>query len=191
MSQPTGAGFIRLFYIVGTNQHVARFRTYITGYDSGTGKANLQQRDGNSVVAETAVTALVTALKAVMNTTTTFQYYELWGYPESVNDAVFAEQFDLNIAGTSASAVVAGSQIVFSYRSSLGGNGKLYLMDGTLSPNQLQRPPNFGTAQNKAIADYLLGSTCVVRARDNGFANAVTKMVTKTNDALRKRYRLV
>lgn len=155
------------------------------------GTFELFLKDNTQQVWGTSVLALVTLLKPHMHSTTTFQYAELWSMPVPGAAPVYQDTYSIAVAGTSATATVPASQTVWSMRTDLGGKAFLYLMDTTSTPNNKYKAPSYGNAAVLAVVNFLIGNSNFIIGRDNGYPVTVTKVLTKTNDALRRRYRLV
>lgn len=138
----------------------------------------------------TAVTAFITVLKACAPTATTFQYMELWSQPTPASNPQFLDTAVLGIAGTGGATTIQASQTVWSIRSDMGGKAFVYLMDAIYAVNLKHKAPAYGNAALLAMVNYLIGNTSIFLCRDNGYPVTVTKVITKTNDALRRKYRL-
>lgn len=185
-------GFIKVFYESSLAPHVMTFGIRAPGYNAGTGQWEVKQKNETVVYWVTGLTTLINLVKAVVPATVTFQYAELWTQADENTAPVFVDTAQLTIVGTHASAVQPASQMVWSYRTGAGGTGKLTVLDqSAASPNVRFLGPNYGHALYKAVADHLVGTTSIVVGRDGDAPITVTKVITKTNDALRKRYRMV
>lgn len=180
-------GFVKLHYIGPQNiQHTMTFGVLNDNFALAI--PTIKTKDGSSVPINTAVAALVTILKALVAATVTFQDFDLWSKPTPTDDPVWLYNGSLAVVGTNGTASVANSQLVASYRSGAGGNGKIYLLEQSYPVNNLYKPAAYGDASKLALANYLIGSSCMVYARDNGFPVTVPRMMTKTNDVMRKRF---
>lgn len=147
----------------------------------------IKSKDGSSVAINTAMTTLVNVLKALVPSTMTYTDYDLWRKDTPTSDPLWVYNGSLAVVGTGGTGI-ANSQLVASWRSGAGGVGKTYVMEGSTAINLVLKPTTYGgLASAQALATYLLGNTCIIYARDNGFPIAVPKMFTKTNDALRKK----
>lgn len=136
---------------------------------------------------DTAVNALLALEKVFINTADGFDGAELWTLATPTSAPVFRTNVTLAIAGTSGAAAVANSQMVFSFRTSLGGRLKLFLMETGNGPDSVVRPP-FAAGANKNLSDYVIAAASWLRGRDGGHIISPAGLVTKTNDALRKKY---
>lgn len=185
-------GFVKLFYNSNGHVHlsVLQVKPFPTlAHPSGWG---LDRADGvgSANSWETDITAYVTVLKANMHTSSTFTFAELWTKDTPEADPVFRATAALNIAGTNATAVQAFSQLAYTWRTADGGLLRTYQMEwaaGTSIDFELY-PPYSGASL--AIFNYLKGDSAVVFGRDNSRVIAGVRVLSKTNDALRKKYML-
>lgn len=184
-------GFIKLFYQSSTAAHVATLpvRPFVSAVPPA-GYWLEQRGDITGAPWATALAPLVTALRGIAHTSISFQYAELWTVASPGADPFYRDTTQINLAGTSTVAPSLASQIIYSFRTANGGVGRLTLLDGSVTPNTRILPPGFGSAPFKAVADYLTSTQCILVGRDNGFVVAVVKALTKTNDALRRKYGL-
>lgn len=183
--------FIKLYYEDALSPHTATLPC--DSNESGdplTLRPYLVLGNGAAIDAGIAVAAYVNVLKALAPTTATFQYWELWEIATPGADPTFRFTDDLNVPGTNASALVPASQVTWSYRTQGGGKGYVYLMSSAQQANIKGRGPAFISAPYKAVADYLVGDTCFIKGRDNTRPIVVTKVLTKTNDKMRKKLRI-
>lgn len=182
--------YVKLYYEAAPGPHTATIPVNLVAAGLPGGTFELFTKGGSQVAWETGIAAYVTALKPNAPATTTFQYAELYTQETPDDEPLFLSSHVLGVAGTHASAVAPASQIVWSLRSDLGGKGFVYLMDSPNSSNLKYKAPSYGNAAFLGMVTYLIGSTSIFVCRDNGSPVTCTKVVTKTNDALRRRYRL-
>lgn len=143
--------------------------------------------DGTFLQWDTAVNALIALEKVFLNTSDGFDGAELWTLATPTSAPVFRTNVTLAVAGTSASAAVANSQMVFSFRTGLGGRLKVFLMETVNGADIVVRPP-YAAGANKNLSDYIIAGASWLRGRDGGHIVSPAGLVTKTNDALRKKY---
>lgn len=134
-----GPGEIRIFYDVISNNvvfhHVQKLSCVVDGGQPAVGTPfadiDLQLRDLSLIPASTAVDNWVLDMKALYNSGNgnIINRAELWYYDEGTFDATFVSSYDVNVQGTSGSAIVAGGQVIVSMRTSLGGIFKLSFME--------------------------------------------------------------
>ena len=180
-------GYAKLFYTSAGRAHV---QTLPCSYNPTTPTIGqepvLDQQGGTTINAGAAISAWLTAVRAVFHSSTTFTAYEF--YQKSVNsDPIFVYGQDLNIAGTSSTVNTPYAQAVLSFRTGAGNVMKTYLMEGAITVNQ--RIPNRISAAVPygAVVTYLLGATNWIVGRDNAFPISGIYITTKFNDALRKK----
>lgn len=182
--------FIKLHYESTLGPHVMTIPVNLVAGGPPGGTFELFTKDNSQINWITGLTAYVTVLKANFHSTTTFQFAELYSQGGIAVQPVFLDSTVVSVPGTAVGATVAASQAVFSIRSDLGGKAFVYMMDATHGPNLKHKAPTYGAANLLGVVNYLIGSSSIFLCRDNGYPVAVTKVLTKTNDALRKRYRL-
>lgn len=179
-------GFIKLYYLGPQNiQHVMTIPVAINNVNVT--PITIDQRDLTAVSWITGVTAYVNILKAVMASTVTFQFAELWTQPTAADDPVFRETTSLNIVGTYATASLSNSQVTYSFRTQSGGVGKVVLLEQSDPVNTVYKAPTYGNAAKLAVVNYLIGTTDIVVGRDGGFPVNIPRILTKTNDPMRKK----
>lgn len=178
-------GFIIVFY--NSNGHSHKHVIPISNpIDTGGGEYTVASKSGGAIDVDTAMAAWATACKPLFAAGSTLLYWELWTKAGVSGDPVFRETGDLSVVGTNGGAAVALSQVVASYRTSLGGIGKVEFLETAQAVNVVTKPVyagGFGT-----WATYILGAGSIYAGRDEGFPVSIPKIVTKTNDALRKKY---
>lgn len=130
----------------------------------------------------------VNVAKLYLSTASTFTYAELWTVDSPTVDPIYRDSTVVGVAGTIASAATATLQVTFSLRTDGGGVAKLVLLDITGTPNTRAKPPYTGAALT--FSNYVLGGTNFIVGRDNSWPIALPKIVTKLNDALRRKYNL-
>lgn len=186
MANSLAPGFIKLFYQSNGNQHIDTIPIQPSGTPTPGSMPNITDNGLNIVTALAGVTAYVNAVKGFLNTASAYTGWEF--YSQAVgSDPVFIYGGDLNIPGTSATAIVVDSEIVASYRSGNGGTGKLYIMEGTQAVNQRVAGRTGAAAPIGGLYTYLLGATNIRICRDGGRPISGLWYTTKTNDALRKK----
>lgn len=180
-------GFVILFYNSNghNHKHIIPIKNPI---DSGGGVYTVDQASGSALSLITAMTTLVTAMKPLFPAAATFQYWELWVKPTPDADPVFKQTADLSIVGTNGAGAVPYGQVIYSYRTRAGGNGKVQFQESSLAANFALKPPY--ASPHTAVVTYLLGTGNIYAGRDGSFIASVPKVNTKTNDKLRKKFLL-
>lgn len=182
--------FVKLFYESPNGPHTMTIP--VDAYEFAADTWYLRQK-GNSTgqIWDFLVDEYVDVLRALMDDGVTFQYAEL--YTKSIDeDPTFVTTAALNLAGTSTAGTRPATTLTVSFRTAEGGNGKVVLVDQVRDANLKLLPPSFsGATEVEALADYLVSSSSIVLGRDTSYPIQVTKALTKTNDALRKKYNLV
>lgn len=184
-------GFVKFLYNANSHPHVHVLPVALDTWSSAGGTPdlyNLSTKGGSSVDFGTFVDAYLTLVKALFNTGSEFSVAELWGYTDPDSDPTFLSAYAAAVNGTSATAASPYTQLTLTFRSAAGGVSRITLMEGVTTPNQVNAFP--WTGGYDALADYLMGSTSPVIARDGGFLISGIRWAAKTNDALRRKYLL-
>lgn len=180
-------GFIIVFYSSNghSHKHIIPIKNPI---DTGGGEYSVDTKAASGVDVDTAMGLWATAVKPLLFTGSTLLYWELWTKASPTADPIFRETGDLSVVGTNGAAAIAMSQFVASYRTALGGTGKFTLMETAMPLNVVTKPTYTGAFLT--LYTYLTGSGSIYAGRDEGYPVSIPKMITKINDALRKKYLL-
>lgn len=186
MANDLAPGFVKIHYTTPQAEHVMTIGCNPFQDIGGNWLFN-QNQVGPGVAWVTGVNALLTVLKAMLNSDSTFTFGEL--FTKSVGNApVFVATNAFNVVGTGAGARISASQMTFSYRDTVGGHGKIVVVDQTQPVNSKFRGPAYGNAANLAVVNYMIGASSWIYSRKGGFPINIPQILTKTNDILRKKY---
>lgn len=179
-------GFIKLRYSVSARSHVATIPIRFDGVPTPGSDPQLLKRSGSPIAALDGVTAYWTVIKAILANTSTLTGYEV--YSKSVGgDPLFLWGDDLNIAGTNVSAAIPMSQSVLTFRTTNGGILKIYIMETSAALNAKIALRVTSAAPWGAMFNYIAGADSIIIGRDGGFPSSGIWVLTKTNDALRRK----
>lgn len=184
--------FVKMFYSVSNRQHVQTISINYTynAADVGGDPTLIQVVTPNGLIAfKTALDAWIGLLKPAFNTAAQFGNVELWAYPTINDDPRFITSFSANTAGTSGTATVPYSQSTWSFRSTNGGILKVVLLDTVFPVNVRDDAPITTVGATGVVSGITLPSYPFL-ARDGGRGFTPIRLLTKTNDVLRKRYML-
>lgn len=179
-------GFVYLFYETGGTPH--KMTIPISNPVEVGGVWYVDNAGGTSVLLSTTLVTLVNILRGFYPASATFLYYELWTMASPTADPIFRETDRIDIVGTSGSAPQAYGQCVFTFRTKLGGILKVYLMESVKAVNAIIQPPF--TGNDLTFVTHMIGTSCIWFGRDGSDAIVCIRAVTKTSDALRKKYLL-
>jgi len=189
-SNDIAPGFVQIHYQSAFSEHIMTVPCDPT-YNSGLSQWELARKDGGAAILDlTAVTALVTVLKAMVSSLTTFTFFELWTKVAGAAP-IFVDSGVLNIVGTNGVAAVSASQILFSIRDNIGGHGRLEVLDQSYPVNNKYQGTGYGDAAKLAVVSYAVGNSSWIKTRKGGFPYVIPKVITKTNDVLRRKYGIV
>jgi hypothetical protein len=189
-SNDIAPGFVKLHYQSAFAEHIATIPCDPV-YDAGTLSWLLKRKDGGaSILDSTAVGALVAVLKALVSGATTFTYFELWTKVAGAAP-IFVDTAPLNVVGTNGNIVLSASQMLFSIRDNIGGHGRIEVMDQSYPVNSKYQGTAYGDATKLAVVNYLIGNSSWILTRKGGYPYSIPKILTKTNDVLRRKYGIV
>jgi hypothetical protein len=146
---------------------------------------DLLLKDASSLGAEAAIGALVDVIKPAFKTTVHFGLCEIHAVDGTTGLDTFIYAFNLARLGTDTGVTVAMSEVVFSFKTTIGSAYKLYLLEGTSPVNTRTLPP-YGAGWPLTLSDFVVGSSSPVYGRKNAYPFVPVSMIAKTNDKLRK-----
>lgn len=180
-------GFVKVHYTSNAHPHVAvlpvkPFLSFDGNWFVETKSGGVGQNLG------TALATWCTRFKALLHTSSTIVDAELWTIASIGADPIFAHTYSLAVVGTSGTVANPYSQLVFTWRTSLGGLLRTYLMEGVTPDDTIYYPPSTGAIAD--IIDLFTGDNAWICGRDGGFGVGLIRAIAKENDALRKKYLL-
>lgn len=178
-------GFIIVYYTSNghPHKHIIPVRD---PQPAGGGLWEVRRLDASFESVVTAMNTWATAIKPLFAAASNLAYWELWTKADEDADPIFRQTGALNVAGTSVLPLRPLDQIVFSYRTSEGGTGKLQFMEFAHNAGAKTTPVYSGVLLS--VSNYLVGSTSIYVGRDGGYPIQVPAIFTKPNDFLRKKY---
>lgn len=189
-------GYVRIHYTVAGRPHKQIIPVEPEEpYDPGVSATDVQfwLRDGVTTVSfADAMDSYDDVLDDGLNSTDAAialaEYYQL---ATPTSDPEFVCIYEIGHAGANATATVPYSQKTTSFRTSAGGYYKHVVMDQTAAVNTEDAFPFSAGSTQLALWNYLNSVPGGwVRGRDGGKIISGINSVTKTNDALRKKYLL-
>lgn len=180
-------GFVKLHYSILSREHTMTIPTKPFQAIGGQWFLEMKNTPGGGLWT-TLVDAFAAAIKPLLHTTGTFTNAELWTMSSPTADPVFEEVYNVNVAGTNATAAVAYGQVSMTYRTQGGGLYRFVLLEASQAPNVEIFPPY--VSPYLAINTYLIGNTSMVFGRNGGALIAPIRILSKTNDMLRRKYLL-
>jgi hypothetical protein len=179
-------GFVRIYYQDQSSTHKQTIPVnWVAGVLSG--NYGLIGANASNVAWGIRVDEWIALLRPMVQATVSFLYAELWQVDFPSGDETFLELHDIGLAGTKTGTNNPTTQTIFSCRTAGGGVAKVALIGGDFALNVAARPPNYSHPAYKAVADYLSASNTWFYGRDGTYVVNVSRVLTKTNDALRKR----
>lgn len=142
-------------------------------------------RAGGSVALNTAVDAWVTLIKTQFANTINFTTATLYKYVTGTNEKNFRSTYNVAQVGTG-SGSVASHQDIYTFITQAGNGMRISLLE-TQRNSEARIPIDDGTASEKAIANFLIGTTNWIKARDGSFPIGKLNLSGGQNEALFKR----
>lgn len=180
--------FVKLRYTQTGITHVQTIPVQPSGTPTVGTEPNLVPASGGPIALSQFATDYMAVFRPLFPTTTAIEGMEFWYKPTPEADPIWIYDHPINLAGSSAQAVVLMSQLVVTFRTALGGILKCYLMEVMNTIPMNNRTPGASlTGVVLAYSNYVKGSTTCFLGRDNAKPMVPIFQSTKTNDALRKR----
>lgn len=189
-------GFVKLFYTVAGRPHiqiipVAPNGVFAPGTDAG--DVEFFNSAGVSVVTfAEAMDSYDDILDDFLSAADgSIALAEYWQQPLPTDDPEFVSVYEIGHAGAAAGATVAYSQKTTTFRTSTGGYYKHVVIDQTAAVNVEDAYPFGAGTPQLALWNYvnsLAGGW--IRGRDGGRLISGINCITKTNDAVRRKYLL-
>lgn len=146
--------------------------------------STIQRRNAANVLWTTALGELITLMRPLFSTATTFIGAELWRQDTPTSDPSFVATTLLGLAGTTGT-VQNATQALFEFKGTDDSSLRFTLIESNIAAN-LRHPYTGMTANEKALVDYLVGTTNWVITRGNSFPDHVGFKTSKVNDKIRK-----
>lgn len=144
-------------------------------------------RDTSVQLADDLVDAWVAILRPLLNSTTnSITTAEIWRYVAESFEATFISAYDVNLAGSSGTAITGAAQAIWTFRTAEGGIMKISLMESIIGPGATLLYAA-QTAAQKALVDYVLDTDSPFIARDTSFPVAHIALHPGQSEVLFKR----
>lgn len=182
-------GFVKLYYSFNSITHVQTLPVKPQGSITVGSEPDFEQNDGTPVAMSAAIDEYVTLFEQYFGSTTNVLYAEFWSQPLSTDDPIWVYTHAIGTVGASGTASANASQLVITYRTSLGGLFKHYFMEitGAVALNTRDPYPFVASSTNDLMSTYLMAPEGWIYGRDGGELVVPLYATSKTNDALRKR----
>lgn len=180
-------GFVKLKYTANGHIHFQVLPVEADTHAPGV-EPTFTRPGAISVNMNTAINEYIALIDNFYPAGASFILAEYWNIATVDSDPVFEYALTSGAVGVNGAVSQPNGQMCISFRSSVGGILKLYFMESSFSTDLKDEYP-FNTASILALSDYLTDPTTAwVKARDGGYPIAGIRMLTKVNDALRKKY---
>lgn len=185
-----GPNQVRLFYTCNTHPHVQQLNCEEVshpGVGYAIGNYDFATRAGGSVQADTAIDAWVALIKPMFSSTyTSFTHAEVWEYDPGTNDGHFLTVYSLGVSGTSGSGLITAGQAIMNFITQEGGNMRLDFMESTIAQGNTDPYP-FPAGVIQDTANFVIGTSNWIKARDSSFPVAARNWLPGVNEAWTKR----
>jgi len=142
-------------------------------------------KDASSVPVSTAIADMFDLVKTFFHTGTNFGNAEIHAVDDTTGEDSFIWTWNVGKVGTASGANFPTVQVVMSFKTAVGSQYKLYMMEPNNSANARFLPP-YANAGILAMSDYIVGDSSPVYGRKNAYPLAPISFITKNNDKLRK-----
>lgn len=181
--------FIKLYYVAFGAEHVQVLPTKFSGAVVPGATPSVELHNGTSLDGADAVDAYSVVFAAWIRTTDSILRADFWSQPTPQDDPIFVSSAPLGIPGLVSATVQNQSvQSSITFRSAFGGLYRNIVVDQTLIPVNVRDDAPFSNASVQNYVNFLMNpAQSFVYARDGGKLISPIRLLTKTNDILRKR----
>lgn len=181
-------GFVKMFYTGNAHQHTQIIPANIQ-FSTLLDRWEIEQNSGTFLTFPDAMDVYTDVFADHLAGADGIGYAELYSVASEGADPLYVEGISLSVSGHISTGAVPYSQGVIPFRTAAGGLYRFYAMEGGKAVGIVDRLP-VGDAVAAATIGFLTGDDGWTRGRDGAKLVAATSYLTKTNDALRKRYAL-
>lgn len=187
MPSPTSLapGFVRVTYDGTLFPHHTVIPVKFDGIPTPGSEPNILLKDGSSVPVSTAIAAMFDLIKPFFHTGTNFGNAEVHTVDATTGLDRFIWTWNVGKVGTASGTNFPTVQVVMSFKTSVGSQYKLYMMEPNNAANFRVLPP-YANAAILALSDYIVSGSSPVYGRQNAYPLAPVSFITKSNDKLRK-----
>ncbi len=179
-------GYVKIFYSSNGHSHT---QTLPVKPASVVSNFHLLTKDGTNVAIADALEAYYAVWAGFFATGDTMDGFEQYTQANCASAPVFQGAGTLTgFIGASGSADVQWGQADFTFKSAGGGRGLLKLLETPLPVDTKSALNSYVSGTIRDFVDYLIGDSSWILARDNTYLSRPINLVTKTNDALRKKF---
>lgn len=182
--------WVQLNYTSNGHQHRALLPCAISGAVIAGTEPEIVRKVGSPDLAGVVVGEYANIVKQAFNTGSTIDSYFVFSQPTPTSVPVFVWSDVLGIAGTSASALQPGGEMVVTFKTPHPGGLKIYLMETVFTFNIKQAQPIAGPSFQRDLTDYITGDDDWIIGRNGDFPLIPLFLTTKLNDHLRRKYLL-
>jgi len=179
-------GYIKLFYSSNGHAHV---QTIPVKPASVAANFHVLTKDNTNIDMAAAMTAFYAVWKPFFPATDSLDSFEQYTQANCASAPVFQGTGTLvGLVGTAGGANVPWAQCDLTFKSAAGGRGIFKMLENVLAVDSKTDLNSYGASPEGDLRDYLIGSSSWFLARDGSYLSRPINLVTKTNDALRRKY---
>lgn len=179
---------VEIFYVEGGITHKQRLNCDIVAaapVGDPFSAFSVALRNGSNIPLDTALLAYLTLFRALFAATTNFTIANLYQYVPESYDKSFLATYDINLLGTGAGAANLNHQTILTFTSQLGNGVRFTTLDDNATLNS-SIPIRDASAQIIAYANYVVGGTAWMLARDGSYPAGRLNSSQGQNEALFK-----
>jgi len=179
-------GYIKLFYSSNAHDHV---QTIPVKPASVGANFHVLTKDNTNIDMAAAIASFYDVWKPFFFTDDALTGYEQYTQADCASAPVFQGAATLTgFPGTSGGGSTPWSEADFTFKAAAGGRGLVKLLEANIAVDVKQALNTFSADRVADLRDWLVGTDSWFLARDGSYLSRPINYVTKTNDALRKKF---
>jgi hypothetical protein len=178
-------GYVRFTYDGVLFPHHGTIPVNYDGTPTPGSEPDILLKDGSSLGVEAALDAYLDVLTPHFNTSVNFGNAEAHAVDSVTGEDTFLWTWNAARVGSDSGPAIATGQAVFSFKTSVGSQLKVYLMESGSPANNKFLPP-YAPGIIADLSDYVASAASMFYGRGNAYALAPISFITKYNDKLRK-----
>lgn len=189
-----GPFWVRVNYAVGSTNHVHQFgvEPYGSSWDVGTAPS-LVQNDDTEVAADVGIAAYCAVLKGALSQNSVITGWDMFMRANVGDPPVWIDSgVIVGGQGTWNAPEQPAGMIAATYRTSLGHRWRLQLMGTPMGSDEVWTGSEYiNDSHFGPIHTFITGDDGILRARDGGKIVSFQRLLSKTNDRMRRKLLLV
>jgi hypothetical protein len=179
-------GYIKLFYSSNAHDHV---QTLPVKPASVAADFHVLTKDNTNITIDAAIADFYVVWAPFFFTDDALTGFEQYTQADCASAPVFRGAGTLTgFPGTSGGGATPWAQADFTFKSQGGGKGIFKLLEPNVAVDVKQALNTFTGDRVADMRDWLISNAAWITARDNTYLSRPINYVTKTNDALRRKF---